>query len=119
MAETPKSRKVITAYGGGGFRVSGERLEGSIVVLPDRVLTWPVTALEQVTPTFFDDLIDSIEVLLVGCGARFDVSPTATHEIMARLGIAIDVMDTGAACRTYNVLVAEDRRVAAALIAIA
>lgn len=119
MAEKRKSRNVITAYGGGGFRVSGERQEGSIVVLSDRVLPWPVSALDQLTPAFFEDFIDSIEVLLIGCGARFDVSPTATHETMARLGIAVDVMDTGAACRTYNVLVAEDRRVAAALIAIA
>jgi len=118
MASNPPSYNVITAYGGGGFRVSGERHEGSLVVLPDRVVPWPVTSLDQIDANFFDVLGAGTEVLLIGCGAHFDISPKTTIAALSGYPFSVDVMDTGAACRTYNVLVAEDRKVAAAVLAV-
>ncbi len=61
---------------------------------------------------------ETTDILLLGCGARIEMVPKALREMMKeRAGIVIDAMDTGAAARTYNVLMAEERRVAAALIA--
>ena len=60
----------------------------------------------------------AIELLMVGCGARGEPAPAALRDELRQAGIAADFMDTGAACRTFNVLLAEDRLVAAALIAV-
>ena len=115
---TRSGPNIISAYGDGGFRIAGERYEGSLIVLPTQIIPWPVTSLEQLVRDLFAPLAGEFEVLLIGCGALFDVSPRAAKDTLANLGFSIDVMDTGAACRTYNVLVAEGRPVAAALIAI-
>lgn len=124
MADAPARQatgRVIEAYGGGGFRIDGQAYRGSIIVLPDGVVAWPVTDLSGVTPESLQPVVASagiVEILLVGCGPRFAlVSPTLRRSLNDA-GIAVDAMDTGAACRTYNVLRAEERRVAAALIAV-
>ena len=57
-----------------------------------------------------------IEILLIGSGGAFEMAPAALTQALSARSIALESMDTGAACRTYNVLMAEDRRVAAALI---
>jgi uncharacterized protein len=117
----PAGRKVIDAYGDGGFRVSGERFIGSILLFPDRVLPWSArdfAELDRDALAPFVGMTPPVEILLVGCGARMEfVSPALRSELRG-LGLVIDAMDTGAACRTYNVLLAEERRVAAALIAV-
>jgi uncharacterized protein len=59
-----------------------------------------------------------VDLLLIGCGRRMALVPPALRQTVRDGGVVIDSMDTGAACRTYNVLLAEDRRVAAALIAV-
>jgi len=117
----PAERQIIRGYGGGGFRVAGAVYRGSILVMPAITRPWPVTApsdadLENLAPIL--DAAAAIELLLLGCGRRGGmVSPALRQELRAR-GVVLDVMDTGAACRTYNVLLAEDRGVAAALIAV-
>lgn len=115
------SRPVLTAYGDGGFRVSGQRIEGSILLFPDRTETWDIGAISDMTAQSLASLIAAagdFEILLVGCGARIQPLPHAARDALGDAGINPDFMDTGAACRTYNVLAGEGRLVAAALIAV-
>ena len=109
-----KGRQVIEAYGDGAFRVSGTVHRGSVLVFADRTLMWAVSAeslaaVGQAEPT--------VEVLLLGCGATAALVPKALREAMRADGVVVEVMDTGAACRTFNLLMAEERP-AAALIAV-
>lgn len=119
--QVPADRQVLDAYGDGGFRVSGRRIDGSALVFPDETLSWPVAAMAELAPQSFAPLVeraDRIGIMLLGTGASIAFLPTDLRQYLKDHGIAVDVMDTGAACRTYNVLMAEDRRVAAALIAV-
>ena len=115
-APSPESgRQVIERYGAAGFRVSGVFFAGPVLILPDRTISWPEQAitLEALAPA-----IDcgGFELILLGLGKRgAPVKPALRATLKAR-GIGVEAMDTGAACRTYNLLVAENRRVAAALI---
>ncbi|MDB5459664.1 MAG: hypothetical protein JWO72_1405 [Caulobacteraceae bacterium] len=112
----------IDAYGGGGFRVSGRRIEGSILILDDKLYSWPVASLAQLGP---DDIapvlaagLSQVEFLLLGVGARVAPPPPALRKVLQDAGLGLEVMDTATAARVYNVLVSEGRRLAAALIAI-
>ncbi len=120
--DSPREGQLIESYGGGRFRVSGVAYEGSILVLPERTLAWPVPDFGAVTRESLDPLFEAgehaIEVLLIGCGPQMALIPEALRADLRARGVAADAMDTGAACRTYNVLCAEERRVAAALIAV-
>lgn len=116
----PHGKQIIEAYGEGGFRISGQRLEGSVIVFPDRVIAWAgdlsMGNLQDVTNA---GQAGSVELLLIGTGARMTQVDRALRQALRAAGVVIEPMDTGAACRTYNVLMAEGRRVAAALIAVA
>lgn len=117
----PGDRQLIGAYGPGLFRVSGVVHEQSIVVFPDRTLEWHVSAFDQIDAESFaavTEAVPPVEVLLLGTGSRHEFVSPALRRTLRDSGIVLDTMDTGAACRTYNVLMAEDRRVAAALIAL-
>ncbi len=119
--QIPVGRTIIQGYGAGGFTIDGKRLTGSMLVFPDRLVAWPVAAFDQVTPESLADITAAapvVEILLIGSGAQTLRAPAALRKALRDAGIALDVMDTGAACRTYNVLLAEERRVAAALIAV-
>lgn len=117
----PAGRQVIEAYASGLFRVSGIVHKNSILVFPDATLAWPVSDAGSLTPDAFQPIIarGGVEVLLLGCGARMALVPAGLRKALREAGIVVDAMDTGAACRTYNVLLSEERRVAAALIALA
>lgn len=115
----PKGKQVITGYGDGKFRVSGEEYASSILVFPDRSVVWPITppiTLEKLHVVLEEE--GEIDLLLIGCGKKPDILPVGIKGALKEAGIALEVMDTGAACRTYNVLVSEGRRVAAALIVV-
>jgi len=114
----PADRQVIDAYGATGFRVSGVAYEGAIIVFPDRTLAWPVGASAEITLESLKPVIEhgGVEILLLGCGRRMRPVPPALRQALRQAGIVVDAMDTGAACRTYSVLLAEERRVAAALL---
>ncbi|HZF33239.1 MAG TPA: Mth938-like domain-containing protein [Candidatus Angelobacter sp.] len=119
----PAGRQIVESYGSGRFRVSGRVFEGSILVLADRTAAWPAAdiasmTLEDLAPVAEAARAGTIDLLLVGCGARMFPLPPGLRQDFRKLGVVIEPMDTGAACRTYNVLAAEGRRVAAALIAI-
>ena len=117
----PQGRQLINGYGNGGFRIAGERHAGSVIVLRDRTIPWPVGAYEDITleslaPVF--GVPGAVEVLLIGCGARMAMPSPVLRDGLRAHGIVPDTMDTGAACRAFNVLLAEVRAVAAALIAV-
>ncbi len=114
-------RTVIQAYGDGGFRISGRRFTGTVIVLEDRVLGIALEDFADIAASAFQPLLaasDEIEILLLGCGERAGELSPDHRACLKRAGIAAEVMGTGAACRTFNLLQAEGRRVAALLIAI-
>lgn len=117
----PAGRQFVESYGNGRFRVSGAVHEGSVLVLPERTAAWPVTRIEELTLDSLEPLLSAtaVDILLLGCGPRFSLVPKELSRALRERGVALEAMDTGAACRTYNVLLSEGRRVAAALIAVA
>lgn len=127
MAEPAPQLQVIESYRGGGFRISGVRHEGSVLVFRERTHAWPILAHETIDIDALAWAVAAgmaaeampVELLLLGCGARLLPPPIALRRRLKEIGVALEPMDTGAACRTYNVLAAEERRVAAALIAVA
>jgi len=114
-------RQVIQRYGAGQFRVSGVVFPSSILVLPGQTTPWSATAMEDLTAESFAALLPvagTLDVCLLGCGARMKPLPAALRAQLKEAGLTVDPMDTGAACRTFNVLTGEGRSVAAALIAV-
>ena len=117
----PEGRQVIQGYGGGGFRIAGARYEGSIIVFPDTVSAWPVASFDDITGGALRVIVEraqDIEVFLIGGGDTFRPLPRDLRLWLQEAGIAAEIMDTGAACRTYNLLLGDGRQVAAALISV-
>ena len=114
----PADRQVIDSYGAAGFHVSGVAYDGAVLVFPDGTEPWPVDAVDAITAASLAPVIarGGVQILLLGCGRRMQPVAPAVRQALRQAGIVVDAMDTGAACRTYNVLLAEDRRVAAALL---
>ncbi len=117
----PDSQQVVESYGAGRFRVSGVEHAGSVLVFQDQTVRWDVERMDALTAESFAPVIaaePSVEILLIGCGENLQFLAPDLRSVLREHGIGCDVMDTGAACRTYNVLISESRRVAAALIAL-
>ncbi len=117
----PAGRQLIQGYGGGGFRISNRDIAGSVLVFPDQTLPWPVTAPDGITLQSFANILSAepnVEILLIGCGREASMLAPDLRQALGDKGVSAECMDTGAACRTFNVLMAEDRAVAAALIAV-
>ena len=113
---------LIDAYGDLGFRLAAQRFEGSILLTPRGLYPWPVAAAGEADAASLAPLAGcagEFDFLIVGGGTGFARFPKSLTAYLANLRIIPDFMDTGAACRTYNILRSEDRRVAAALIAVA
>ena len=118
----PPGRQVIQSYGGGGFRVAGVSHRGSILIFPQRTLAWAVVDLAAATIETLAPVLEPstcIEILLLGSGPAIGPIAPELRLALKEKGVVIEAMDTGAACRTFNILMAEDRPVAAALIALA
>jgi uncharacterized protein len=116
----PGGRQVVESYGEGRFRVTGTIWTGSVLVTRERTQAWPVTSVTEASAEELARLIDAAgraDVLLLGGGRRLMQPPPNFRAAMRARGIVVEAMDTGAAARTYNVLMAEDRLVAAALVA--
>lgn len=109
----------IQGYTAGGYRVGGETHMGGVILTPERAETWPVSDLAAASVADFALVTTQepkIEVLLLGTGPAMTCPPVELLEALKATGLAVDFMDSRAAARTYNVLVAENRRVAAALL---
>ena len=114
-------RHGIDAYGNGGFRFGQMSHRGSILLLPSGVRAWAVSAPSAIDgPSLAPVLAEAegIELLLIGTGAEIVFLPEILRQRLKAAGIGLDTMQTGAAARTYNILMAENRKVAAALLAV-
>jgi uncharacterized protein len=114
-------RAPIDAYGNGGFRFADMSHVGSILCLPSGISGWLPKNQLSLTSGDIERVLseaEGIEVLLFGMGVDLRPIPQSVKETLKAHGISSDPMSTGAAVRTYNVLLAEERRVAAALIAV-
>jgi uncharacterized protein len=114
-------RAPIDAYGNGGFRFAGMSHRGSILCLPSGISAWTPTRLEEISLQSLAQVLlerSEVAVLFLGCGPELRHPGLEVRSALAEAGIGLEPMDTGAACRTYNVLLAEGRPVAAALIAV-
>ena len=113
---------LIDAYGNGGFKFAGMSHRGSILALPDGVHAWEATAPDEIDVTALAALLalpkGRVELLLVGTGENLVPLAPALRKRLRESGIGSDPMSTGAAARTYNILLGEGRRVAAALLAV-
>ncbi len=114
--------QVIQSYGDGGFTISNIRHTGSVLVFPERTLAWRPTDFAALTAEALSPLSQApepLELVLIGAGADLGILPDELNQLLRGAGLGIEVMNTGAACRTFNVLLSEQRHVAAALIAVA
>ncbi|MEM8626857.1 MAG: MTH938/NDUFAF3 family protein [Pseudomonadota bacterium] len=113
-------RAPIDAYGNGGFRFADIGHRGGLLILPDGMRAWPVTTPQEFTASAFAAAIAAskdIEVFLLGTGQEHHfLAPELLRQLRAD-GLRVETMTTGAACRTYNVLLAEQRQVSAGLLA--
>jgi uncharacterized protein len=120
-ARSYPSQVGIDAYGNGGFRFAGMSHRGSLLCLPTGMQAWPITTASELTLAAFQpvlELADRIDVLFIGAG--HDIMPLSA-ELRAAFrdrSVIVEAVSTGSAIRTYNVLLAEQRAVAAALIAV-
>ena len=115
----PQGRQIIEGYGPSHFRVNGEIREGAILVLPTETHRWSVARFEDVTAESLQPIVAvaaEVDLLLLGTGKQLRPPPAGLRAALKVVGVALEPMDSGAACRTYNVLMAEGRRVAAALL---
>lgn len=113
-------RAPIGGYGRGLFRAGGVEHRGSLLILPEATLPWDVATAEGLSIDSFAPVLrlgPSVGFLLLGTGATQVFPAPEIRAVFASAGIGLEAMDTGAACRTYNVLLGEERVFAAALIA--
>ena len=117
QASAVSRRNAFTGYGEGYVQVNGQRREASVLVTPEQVLDWAPASFAELAEAHFARIVElRPEVVLLGTGARLRFPPAALTAPLARAGIGLEVMDVQAACRTYNILAAEDRVVVAALL---
>ena len=118
-APDPTQLQVIRTYGPGRFMIGEREWRQPVLVTTSFTEPWNVTAADKVAPDNLAPLKKAtapIEFLVLGCGPRSLFIAPDIRAALKSIGLALEVLDTGSACRTYNVLLAEGRRVAAALI---
>lgn len=115
---TAVGRNAFTGYGAGYVMVNEARHMHSLVVLPDRLITdWGASTFEALDPEQLAPLAGcGLEIVLLGTGDRLRFPAPAILRPLVEAGVGVEVMDVPAACRTYNILAAESRRVGAALL---
>lgn len=123
MAGKPRfdEQPPIDAYGDGGFRLARQRFEGSIIITPRGLFPWAVASIEDADAASLAPIIEAageFDFLIVGTGDTMSPAPREMRKRLESQAIFPDLMATAAACRTYNLMLSENRRVAAALIAI-
>jgi uncharacterized protein len=116
--DNPGNGLVITAYGSGSVTIAGNEYASSLIVSADRLIEdWPLACIENLCEEHFATIIElEPELVLLGTGKRLVFPPLPIYASLIQRKIGIEIMDTPAACRTYNVLMAEGRKVTAGLI---
>ncbi len=116
--EQADGRNLFTGYGEGYVEVNGKRHSSSLVVSGDRVVAdWPLASFDEVTADHLAAILElQPEILLLGTGRAFAFPDRARLRPLYDAKLGVEVMDTPAACRTYNILLGEGRNVVAALI---
>jgi uncharacterized protein len=111
--------QIIQGYGDGGFRIAGQDHVGSVIVTALETTAWDVTSIDTMDADYLLAAlkrVPDLTVLLLGTGPKMVPPATELRAELREAGIGLEFMDTGAACRTFNVLLAEERSAAAALI---
>ena len=116
--DQPDGRNSFTGYGDGYVEVNKVRYRESLVVSGERLVTdWPARSVDTLSGDHMAAIVElAPEIVLIGTGARFEFPDAALLATLQKAGIGVEVMDTQAACRTYNILLGEGRNVVAALI---
>jgi uncharacterized protein len=116
--EAGAGRNIIRSYATGHITVNQERFDGSLIVTPHQIVTdWRPRSFTDLTAADFDIIVAmNPEVVLLGTGRRLQFPVSALTRGLAAVQLGLEVMDTGAACRTYNILMSEGRNVVAALL---
>lgn len=124
MASAPAhypGRAPIDAYGNGGFRFADMSHRGSLLIVPSGIYAWDVNAIDELTPERCADFLRELAApafVLLGTGPAHRMPSEPIRKLFAEAGLGLEPMSTGAACRTYNVLLAEGRDFGAGLIAV-
>ncbi|MBI1262505.1 MAG: hypothetical protein GC184_12370 [Rhizobiales bacterium] len=114
-----ESQPAVDSYGNMGFRLAGQLFPNGVIITPLGLYPWGVTRMRDAMPSDFERLLaaaDHFDVCVIGCGETIEQFPKETRDFLLENRIAADLMNTASACRTYNFLLSEGRRVAAALI---
>lgn len=117
-----KGQQIIQSYAGGSFKISGRVWAHPVLVTSQETVPWDIgsaTSATQLETVHFHPLVqkaDDYDVFLLGCGKAMAFLPLSLKKDLKSLNFNVDVMETGAACRTYNVLMAEGRRIMVALL---
>lgn len=115
----PEGRKIIQAYGNGGFTVNGEKINSAIFITQDSLVKINASNLQEINQNFFAEIgniLSEQEIMLVGYGTNSDFFPAEIEKFLRDKKISIDYINSGAACRTYNILLSEERKVCAIII---
>ena len=116
-SSAPTALNSFSGYGEGFVTINGRRHDANVIVMPERILPWSVAGFDALAEADFEVFLAlDLEVLLLGTGARQRFPHPRLTQALARKRVGVEVMDLQAACRTYNILMAEERRVAAALL---
>jgi uncharacterized protein len=116
----PQGKNIIKSYGNMAFKINDAEYSGNIILLPDRVDVWDIKSAENIATESLQIITqnDTVEILLIGCGEAHMPLPPDLYQYFSDFNIGVEIMTTGAACRTYNVLLGEGRNVVAALVAV-
>ena len=116
-APAPTALNTFSGYGDGFVLVNGQRHEANLIVLPEHLMPWSAKNFDALVEADFEALLElDLEILLLGTGMKQRFPHPRLTQALARKRVGVEAMDLRAACRTYNILMAEERRVAAALL---
>ena len=114
-----EGRNIIQSYGNRKFQISDKEFDHSVLVFSDQIIPWPPIDTNNLIIDDFKKVLTVgpiVELLLLGCGKTTWFLPLPLRDELKEMGLVLEPMDTGAACRTFNVLLGENRRIAAALM---
>jgi uncharacterized protein len=116
-ASSLSALNTFSGYGDGFVTINGQRHAENLIVTPDKLLPWTAVSFDALAESDFDVFQElGLEILLLGTGAKQRFPHPRLTRRLAEKRVGVEIMDLQAACRTYNILMAEERRVAAALL---